>query len=302
MELLQLQYFYQIAREQNISRAAEALHIAQPSLSQTLKRLEGELGVPLFDRCGKRIVLNSYGKIFLKYVEKILNALESASLELQAAQGRDVRSVRLCVQSASMLLPELYRCIREREKDISLYIFQNPREHVPGAQELILSSSWEPPEEEGSWQLLLEERILLALPAGHPLREKETLLLQDLEGEDFLSLSESSFLTKILYHYFAQKQFQPQVTTYMENPDILWKLLNARAGLAFIPEITWRPAMPKEILLRPVQDLPMKRVLLLSWKPDSYLPPAVQGCREAIAGYFTRILRQSTPSAEAWQC
>ncbi len=298
MELLQLQYFYQIAREQNISRAAEALHIAQPSLSQTLKRLEGELGVPLFDRCGKRIVLNSYGKIFLKYVEKILNALESASLELQAAQGRDARSVRLCVQSASMLLPELYQCIREREKDVSLYIFQNPREHVPEAQELILSSSWETPGEKGSWQLLLEERILLALPEGHPLREKETLLLRDLEGEAFLSLSESSFLTKILRHYFEQKQFQPQVTTYMENPDILWKLLHARAGLAFIPETTWRPAMPAEILLRPVQDLPMKRVLLLSWKPDSYLPPAVQSCREAIAGYFTRFLRQSTPSAE----
>ena len=58
MELLQLQYFQVIARTQNISAAAEQLHISQPSLSQILKRLEQEVGAPLFDRVGKRIVLN----------------------------------------------------------------------------------------------------------------------------------------------------------------------------------------------------------------------------------------------------
>lgn len=58
MELLQLQYFRELARNGHLSRTAEALHIAQPSLSQTIKRLESEVGVPLFDRVCNRIILN----------------------------------------------------------------------------------------------------------------------------------------------------------------------------------------------------------------------------------------------------
>lgn len=62
MELLQLKYFRELAQSQHLSKTAEKLHIAQPSLSQTLRRLETELDTPLFDRVGKRIVLNDYGK------------------------------------------------------------------------------------------------------------------------------------------------------------------------------------------------------------------------------------------------
>ena len=80
MILLRLNYFKVIAKTLNISSAAEQLSISQSSLSQSLHRLEAELGYPLFDRKGKRIILNSNGAILLKYVEKIDNALISATL------------------------------------------------------------------------------------------------------------------------------------------------------------------------------------------------------------------------------
>ena len=82
MELLQLQYFRELARNGHLSKTAEALHIAQPSLSQILKRLESEIGVPLFDRVGNRIVLNDSGRIFLKYSDEIFAALDRAVQEL----------------------------------------------------------------------------------------------------------------------------------------------------------------------------------------------------------------------------
>lgn len=69
MELLQIKYFKVIAETENISKAAEQLYIAQPSLSQTLKRLEDELGTPLFDRTGKRITLNCAGKTFSEILQ-----------------------------------------------------------------------------------------------------------------------------------------------------------------------------------------------------------------------------------------
>ncbi len=71
MELLQLKYFQTVARLEHMTKAAEELHIAQPSLSKTIARLEKDLGVPLFDRQGRQITLNSFGKVFLKRVERI---------------------------------------------------------------------------------------------------------------------------------------------------------------------------------------------------------------------------------------
>lgn len=80
MELLQIKYFRIIAETENISKATQQLFIAQPSLSQTLKRLEDELGVPLFDRKGKKITLNKAGRIFLKYCDEITASIENAHL------------------------------------------------------------------------------------------------------------------------------------------------------------------------------------------------------------------------------
>ena len=68
MDLLQMKYFATVAQTGNVTRAAELLNIAQPSLSATIARLENDLGVPLFDRRGRRIVLNQFGKSFLQRV------------------------------------------------------------------------------------------------------------------------------------------------------------------------------------------------------------------------------------------
>ena len=82
MELLQLYYFQVTARFQHISKAAACLHITQPALSQTIKRLEKELETELFDRVGKEIVLNEKGEILLKYANSVLSSVESAKAEL----------------------------------------------------------------------------------------------------------------------------------------------------------------------------------------------------------------------------
>ena len=66
MELLQLKYFQTVARLEHMTKAAEELHIAQPSLSKTIARLEKDLGVPLFDRQGRQITLNSFRKSIFK--------------------------------------------------------------------------------------------------------------------------------------------------------------------------------------------------------------------------------------------
>ena len=87
LTLLALSYFQKTAELQHLTRAAEALHISQPSLSHTIKVLETELGVPLFSRSGRNIVLTKYGEILLRHTNRIMQELHSAQKELAEITG-----------------------------------------------------------------------------------------------------------------------------------------------------------------------------------------------------------------------
>ncbi|MBO5727000.1 MAG: LysR family transcriptional regulator, partial [Oscillospiraceae bacterium] len=89
MELLQLHYFLQLAQLQHVSRTAERLHISQPSLSATIKKLEAELGAPLFVRKGRNIALSPYGEVFKQHVEESFLSLENGKQAVARLKQED---------------------------------------------------------------------------------------------------------------------------------------------------------------------------------------------------------------------
>lgn len=288
MELLQLKYFQVIARTQNISHAATELHIAQPSLSQTLKRLETELGTSLFDRKGKHIILNEYGRIFLKYTNKVFDALAGAAIEIDTLRHREQKNVVLYIRAASMLFPELLRKIKEADSEINLHIYQQPACEPLHLNELLISSAYQKPTEHNS-TILLEERILAAVPKGHRLSGTSQVTLQDLKSENFISLTPHHSLSSIIQHYCGERLFSPQITTCVDTPSLMRDLLRQGMGIAFVPELTWKGFASDRITMRPVSDFPMKRYITLSWNPDAYLSPALLLCREIITAYFHQM-------------
>lgn len=285
MELLQLKYFQELARTEHLSKTAEKLHIAQPSLSQTLKRLESELHTPLFDRVGKRIVLNASGKIFLKYVDEIFTSLNNAALELETVRHAESKTVSLHIHAASMLLPGLVKQIQKADPDIHLQIFQQPIPQGAETSSLYLTSSHTCPDSRHSIALM-KESLVVALPKSHPLAAKSELFMEDLRQESFLSLSLSSDLARILQFYCEKSCFAPTITTYVDTPAIMRDLLRLNLGIAFIPERTWEGFASETITLRKVADLPMERYILLSWDPARYQTPSMQLCKEVMVRYF----------------
>lgn len=107
MELQQLKYFTVAATELHITRAAEILHIAQPALTQSIKRLENELGVQLFIRNGRNIILSDTGKLFYKKITPILNQLENVADEVREAEGIFRRTIHVNVLAASSTITNL---------------------------------------------------------------------------------------------------------------------------------------------------------------------------------------------------
>lgn len=291
MELLQLQYFRELARNGHLSRTAEALHIAQPSLSQTIKRLESEVGVPLFDRVCNRIVLNDSGRVFLKYADQIFAALDHAALELEETQGREEKSVILYICSASMFLPEIVRLIQQADPEIRLRIFCKSPADRSGYPALCLTSSSVRPVQSTCSYLLIHERIKAALPAEHPLAARQELMWKDLEQELFLSLDDESDLTQALHYFFGMKGIEPNTIICADTPSVMRDLLRLNLGIAFIPEYTWQGFAPDTVILRTVKDLPMERYLLLSWEEQVYQTLAWKTCKDIITEYFLHLQR-----------
>ena len=103
MELLQLRYFRTVARMEHMTKAAQELCIAQPALSKTIARLEEDVGIPLFDRHGGRIRLNTFGKAILDKVEKALALLEEGRKEVSELAGLDQGSIHLATSTLDRL-------------------------------------------------------------------------------------------------------------------------------------------------------------------------------------------------------
>ncbi len=293
MELLQLYYFQVTARCEHISAAARQLHIAQPALSQTIRRLENELGTPLFDRTGRHIRLNRYGKIFLKYTDTVLNALTDARAEISEALCASRQQVTLCVLAASSLLPDILEQFTLQYPNIRFQIIQSASDMevtpeidltIHAAPKALTKAPAGP-----SGCILLEEPMVIALPSGHSLAACRSLALKDLADQPFASLHKNSNLFQITKYYCNQAGFDPQISLSCDNPQAFRELLRLNLGIAMIPTLSWPDMSAYGIVTRPISDMDCRRYLLLSWDPNRYLNQSAKLLRDFLKTYFSRL-------------
>lgn len=113
MDLLQLEYFLAVARLGNMTSAATSLNVAQSSVSRSIARLEADLGVPLFERSGRGIALNDYGKTFYSHAETILREINEGERELKELRDQHIGQVSISTCSARQINPLMIRYIEE---------------------------------------------------------------------------------------------------------------------------------------------------------------------------------------------
>lgn len=296
MELLQLYYFQMAARCEHVSAAAAKLNIAQPALSQTIKRLENELGTPLFDREGKHIRLNAYGRVFLKYTDTVLGALKDARSELADMSDNPNAQISFSVQAASSLLPDILEKFCGSHPDIHFNIIQSAAaDDTAGDIDLTLHAA-ATFEDHPDNVLLLKEPLMVALPSNHPLAVQRQLNLCDLKDQSFASLCKGSNLYEITRYYCSLAGFEPQISLSCDNPQAFRQLLGLNMGIALVPAITWPDLTGSGIITRPVADICCQRYLLLSRKSARYLSRPAQLFAGFLEDYFGQLQRPISPT------
>lgn len=192
MDLRRLRYFVVVAEEQNFSRAAERLHMAQPPLSDQIKRLEQALGVILFDRSSRGARLTKAGELLLTEARRLLvQADQTAEMVRRVGEGEVGRLTLGFVPSASnSVLPPVLSRFRERYPDVQLYLQEmNPDWLVAGLHEgrIDVSFFYLPFQDKAlAHEPVSREPLVVALPTSHAMAAEDEIDLCDLADQPFV--------------------------------------------------------------------------------------------------------------------
>ena len=293
MDLLALNYFRTVARYEHMTRAAEHLTIAQSSLSQTIARLERELGVPLFERQGRRIRLNRFGEAFLQRVERVFSELEAGQHELndlaETVQGQITLAFSSIIPFVSLLhdFRELFPQIEFRLSQQSAFMQMLPR-LTKGEIDLCFCTISSQDDYPGlHWEPLLTEEIFLVVPSTHPLAKRRSIHLSEVAQESFIALEPGNALRDMMDAYCKQVGFIPKVVFEGNEPSALQELVPAGLGVGFIPATMWQSAARTGVQRLRIKKPVCQRTIGLAWYPQRYYPLAVRRFRQFVIEHFS---------------
>lgn len=242
MQLLQLQYFLAVARTEHMSHAALSLNITQSSLSKTIAKLEDELGVPLFDRNGKKIRLNNYGKLYAKEVERALRILQDAHEEILEMADIEGDRVSISVMS-STILPNIFKRFYDRRPNIRIQQSILPdsvakERLISGEIELCISNTpITGPDIE--WLPILKERLDLIVPKNHRLAQFDEIDLLEAKNEHFIGYKSGLESISMFEKCCLQAGFTPNIVFEGTEMSIVLQLVNEGQGITFYPQYSF---------------------------------------------------------------
>lgn len=279
MEFLQLKYFQIVAKYEHITQAANELHISQPSLSKVITRLEQELGVPLFDRQGRNIRLNSFGRAFLKRVERIFLEIEDGKRELLDMSGLEQGRISIALTSLS-LFPSKFESFLEnhpniRFRQVLASTAEMRRQLEDGTIDLCISS----PPIEGPGVVcipLITEEIFLAVPKEHRFAGRESIELREAAQESFISMERGFGFRDITDEFCHNAGFQPNIVFEGDLAGSLISLVNAGLGVAFFPNPSMREFSVQVPKLIRISNPVCQRTISLSYLEGHYLSQAAR--------------------------
>lgn len=290
MDLLQLKYFRELAYCQHMTEVSEKLHISQPALSITISKLEEELGVKLFDRVGRKIILNEYGKIFLSHIDKIFNELECAMEEINKYKGIKNKKIILATTGTTFLADFIITFL-ERYPDLNIkqFIIDNSEAiRLLEKGEIDFAITYPPIKlAHIESKVLIEDEILVAVPLNHNLSKRDFISLKDLENENFINLVEHYGFRKIVDKIYHEANFNPNIILEGEI-SLVEKALNAGLGIVIVSRkfVEQYPDFPAKTLklIEPY----FKWEIAISWLKERHMNEVLKQFKDYALRYYKK--------------
>jgi DNA-binding transcriptional LysR family regulator len=279
MELRQLRYFVAVADARSFSRAAERLHVSQPPLSRQIAGLERELGIRLLERNNRSVSLTAAGRIFLERARDVLKGVESAvSSTRQAAEG-ELGSLTLGFggSAAYAFIPAILRDFRARYPGVTVTLDQLPLiEQMPAlkSRRIDLGFVLLPCEDPAlGFESMVRDRLVVAVPADHPLGKRPAVQLRELKAYDFVGFSGAG---RFGYHAHTleicrQAGFVPRIVRESAPMVSVIGLVASGIGIALVPSMARRLQMADVRYVR-LKDKHAHMDFAFAWNRDQFSP------------------------------
>ena len=288
MELQQLRYVAAVAETGSFTRAADQCGVTQPSLSQQIQKLEQELGVPLFDRLPRRVVLTEAGRTLAARARKVLSGVEDARREVAESGGSSwgQLTVGAIPTVAPFVVPPAIRELRRRKAQLELRIEENvTAELLTGllAGELDVAIASAPiAHEHLHVEPLFVERLRLVLAADHPLARKRQIRWSELRDESLLVLHDVHCLGQQV-GAFCQKNDVASVISFRgAQIATLLAMVELGLGVSLIPEMAARADTSKKRVYRDLAGETPTRTIVAVWNLLRYRTNAARALVEVV--------------------
>lgn len=249
MELLQLKYFCDAAQTENFSKTANKYHVPPSNISQSIKRLEVELGVKLFNRKSNCLTLNKNGENFYKKVKEALNILENAQAEISDNNDRGV--LKICIMTNRFTVSKTIEKFAKKYPDIvisSSYSLSADSEDFD-----IIISDDNLKSDNTEREMIVSEGISLAINTENPLAHKAEINGEDLAKENFICMNEESSLFSTTKKICDSMNFQPNIVMQSPDPVFVRKCVDLNLGVAFAPAISWQGQFSDKVVLKKLE-------------------------------------------------
>lgn len=298
MDFLQLEYFLEVARVGSMTTAANLLHVAQSSISRSIARLEEELGVPLFERSGRGISLNDYGRAFYDRAEIILRELNEGERQLKGMRDQYIGRISIATCAARQINPLMTQYIADHP-DVLFRQYRITDMHEikakldMGTLDFALTYG-ALPDPEYQWEPLIQEEYFILMPEKHRLSQAPSIQITDLAGEHLLmnNVDNPDFFEQ----QCALLGFTPIFTFIGSEYEVIGPMTEQGLGISIISTLSLydlKKMLPMEHLARirsaKIKGDAFRRTLGVLYRKHHYLSPAAKQFYHQLVEYFKVI-------------
>lgn len=300
MELTQLEFFIKVVEEGSFSKAAERVYRTQPAVSIAIKRLEEEIGAPLFERSQKPTALTELGELVFDYANRIL-ALRDQTLDA-VAELRSLQRGRVRIganESTSLyLLPHLILAYRELHPNVRVEIFRHtserlPREVLDRNVDFALMAFAPVDSDLESFPVLRDELVLIMHP-DHALAKRTSVSVTELGEESFLAHNVKTGSRYKVMETFAHHHTSLNITLELATVETIKRFAQLKIGLAFVPRMCVADELERGTLVSiPVEDLSYARTLWVTHRRAMTFSHAAAAFLEVLREHGAAMLKNA---------
>lgn len=275
MDIRHLEYFIEVARYCSFTKAAQTLYISQPAISKVIKSIEDELGIILFDRSGRRVVLTDAGKILYNQAQSMVQSFRSLSTEINDLMNLEKGKIRIGLPPmiGSNFFPKVLGQFHERYPNITIQLVEVGAKRVEtevGNGNLDMGVAVLPTNEEmfNTFRIVKDSLKCIVHPS-HPLAEREAISLSELEQEDFVYFHEDFTLHDRILEECLHLGFEPHLVSKSSQWDFIVEMVAFNLGIALLPETICKELTCVKVISLIEPEIPWH--LGIIWRKDGYL-------------------------------